>query len=109
MKAEVTVFISTTKVMSTLLGAVQVELEVWDKNIPVAGPGPKEPREVPDGSVIVKVTSPSHEPLLKVNSMASPAKVDKESDPALPELKPQFARTVPFTETSTEAPFHPSP
>ena len=50
----------------------------------MVGEGPYEPKEFPAGSVIVKVISLSHAPPLKMNSTASPAKVDKESDPEEP-------------------------
>ena len=46
---------------------------------------------------------------LNEKSNKSPLRVAIESEPAEPVARPQLATTVPFTETSTDAPFHPSP
>ena len=100
-------FLSTVKVTFTVEGK-QVELDVFVKKTPNVGFGPKEPKATPEGSVIWKVISLSHVPPLKVNSTTSPLSVSTESTDAEP-LQVIFATVVPLTETSMEAPFHPSP
>ena len=63
----------------------------------------------PDGSYTWKVISVSQFPDTKSNSTISPVRVNKESELLFPLAKLNELVGVPFTLTSTEAPFQPSP
>ena len=70
--------------MLTAKWVLHVELDVWVRNEPVAGLGPKEPNEAPVGSVIWKVISLSYDPELKLKSIASPLRTSKETVSPVP-------------------------
>ena len=90
-------------------GGAHVEFDVSVRKRPTVGFVPKLPKELPAGSVIWNVISLSQEPELNVNATMSLVYVETEPLPVEPFVIVRLLTIVPFTATSIDAPFHPSP